>query len=38
MPVARIAAHVGFADPRYFRRIFLRHVGVTPAQYRMLFP
>jgi AraC-like DNA-binding protein len=37
MPVARIAANVGFADHHYFRRIFLRHVGVTPAQYRMLF-
>jgi AraC-like DNA-binding protein len=37
-PVARIAAEVGFGDERYFRRIFKRRVGLTPAQFQRLRP
>lgn len=32
-----IAAAVGYADPVFFRRIFKRRVGITPAQYRRRF-
>jgi transcriptional regulator GlxA family with amidase domain len=32
--VAAIAATVGFDDPYYFSRVFRRHFGRSPAQYR----
>lgn len=31
MPVAEVAARVGFTDPLYFSRLFKRKVGVTPT-------
>jgi AraC family transcriptional regulator len=33
-PVAAIALRVGYDDPGYFARIFKRHKGLTPLQYR----
>jgi AraC-like DNA-binding protein len=33
-----VAADVGFGDERYFRRIFKRHVGLTPGQFQRLRP
>jgi transcriptional regulator GlxA family with amidase domain len=33
----QVAADCGFADVNTFRRAFLRHVGVTPADYRKRF-
>lgn len=33
-PIDEIAAIVGYEDPTFFRRIFKRSAGVTPAQYR----
>jgi AraC-like DNA-binding protein len=36
--IARAAAEVGFSDERYFRRIFKRTVGLTPAQFQRLRP
>lgn len=33
-PTDAIALAVGYADPVFFRRIFQRQVGVTPARYR----
>lgn len=37
-PVADIAAEVGYADPKYFLRVFKRRTGLTPSQYRATFP
>jgi two-component system, response regulator YesN len=36
--VQGVAADVGFSDDRYFRRIFKRKVGLTPAQFQRLRP
>jgi AraC family transcriptional regulator len=33
-PLAEVAASAGFADQSHFTRVFKRHVGTTPAQYR----
>ncbi|MCM5679586.1 helix-turn-helix domain-containing protein [Schlegelella sp. S2-27] len=35
--VEAIAAVVGYEDPAFFRRLFKRLAGVTPAQYRLRF-
>lgn len=32
--IKEIAASVGYADQRYFNRIFKKHTGKTPSQYR----
>jgi len=34
MPVADVAAAVGFNDPSYFTRVFRRQEGVSPSEYR----
>jgi AraC-like DNA-binding protein len=34
LPVARVAADVGFHDQAHFTRHFKRHVGTTPGSYR----
>ncbi|WP_206419851.1 GlxA family transcriptional regulator [Minwuia thermotolerans] len=36
-PVEDVALAVGYADPAFFRRLFKRRVGVTPARYRQRF-
>ena len=36
--VADIAREVGYADPKYFMRVFKRRTGLTPGQYRDAFP
>ncbi|HEY0721012.1 MAG TPA: helix-turn-helix domain-containing protein, partial [Gammaproteobacteria bacterium] len=35
--VAQIAAAVGYDDETSFRRIFARHTGLSPAEYRKRF-
>lgn len=35
--VEAIAAEVGYSDPRFLARLFRRHVGMSPTQYRRRF-
>lgn len=37
LPLARIAEQCGFGDSAYFRRLFRRQRGMTPAGYRRLY-
>ena len=37
MPLAKIATKTGLADEQRLRRAFLRHVGVSPYDYRRKF-
>jgi AraC family transcriptional regulator len=34
LPITEIAAQVGYEDPGYFSRLFLKEAGVSPSQYR----
>ena len=34
LKVKEIAARLGYVDPYYFSRIFTKHVGLSPANYR----
>lgn len=36
-PAERIGFEVGYEDPSFFRRLFKRTTGLTPAQYRRMF-
>jgi transcriptional regulator GlxA family with amidase domain len=36
-PTDAVAVAVGYADPVFFRRMFKRQLGVTPARYRQRF-
>lgn len=35
--IERVASHVGYEDPAFFRRLFKRLVGLTPGQYRQRY-
>jgi transcriptional regulator GlxA family with amidase domain len=37
MPIDSVAAEVGYEDPTFFRRLFKRVAGVSPARYRQRF-
>ncbi|HSK38724.1 MAG TPA: helix-turn-helix domain-containing protein [Arenibaculum sp.] len=37
MPTDEVAAAIGYEDPAFFRRLFKRHTGITPARYRNRF-
>ena len=37
LPVEEISAEVGYSDSSFFRRLFKRLVGLTPAAYRRMF-
>lgn len=37
LPVDAVAEEVGYEDPAFFRRLFRRHVALTPAAYRRAF-
>lgn len=34
MSIKQISEHVGYTDPYYFSRIFKKHVGVSPTDYK----
>jgi transcriptional regulator GlxA family with amidase domain len=36
-PVETVAVAAGYEDPNFFRRLFKRKVGITPARYRQRF-
>jgi len=36
-PVLRVGTEVGYDDPAHFRRVFKRHMGLTPSGYRERF-
>lgn len=37
MPIDEISVSVGYEDPAFFRRLFKRSTGLTPARYRKMF-
>ena len=37
LPVHEVASSVGFEDPLYFSRIFKKHIGIPPGQYRRMW-
>ena len=37
MPVEEIGMEIGYEDASYFRRLFKRRTGITPARYRQRF-
>jgi transcriptional regulator GlxA family with amidase domain len=36
-PTDQVGVAVGYEDPAFFRRLFKRHTGITPARYRQRF-
>ncbi len=36
-PIEHIAKCLGYQDAGYFRRVFVKHVGITPAEYKKLY-
>ncbi len=36
-PTEQVGAAVGYEDPAFFRRLFKRQTGITPARYRQRF-
>jgi transcriptional regulator GlxA family with amidase domain len=37
LPTEQVGAAVGYEDPAFFRRLFKRHTGITPARYRQRY-
>ena len=35
--IAQIANEIGYDNPLYFSRLFKKHTGITPTQYRKQF-
>ena len=38
LPIQEIAGEAGYNDPRFFHRVFRRHAGCNPTEYRAQFP
>ncbi|MRX11785.1 helix-turn-helix domain-containing protein [Pseudoduganella sp. FT25W] len=36
-PVAQVSGRIGYSDVAFFRRLFKRHTGLTPSEYREKF-
>lgn len=36
VPIKQVCRECGYSDPRYFAKLFKRHTGMTPSQYRNL--
>jgi transcriptional regulator GlxA family with amidase domain len=37
LPVQNVSARIGYEDVAFFRGLFKRHTGMTPAEYRARF-
>jgi transcriptional regulator GlxA family with amidase domain len=37
LPIQKVCARVGYEDAAFFRNLFKRHTGMTPAAYRERF-
>lgn len=37
VPIDEVSAEVGYEDPSYFRKLFKRKAGISPAKYRVKF-
>ena len=37
VPIDEVSADVGYEDPSYFRKLFKRKAGISPAKYRVKF-
>ena len=35
--ISEVAANVGYADSRYFSKLFAKKVGILPKEYRKLY-
>ncbi|WP_238402928.1 response regulator transcription factor [Paenibacillus mesophilus] len=36
IPIPKLSVRIGYPDPHYFAKVFKKHEGLTPAQYRGL--
>ena len=37
LSIADIAGHVGYKDTRYFSKMFKKHTGIKPSEYRKIY-
>lgn len=36
LSIAEVGERVGYKNPRYFSKVFLKEIGVTPSEYRKM--
>ena len=34
MSIKQISEHIGYNDPYFFSRLFKKHIGISPQEYR----